>query len=85
MPSLISISAKPKIPKPICRQSRTDSLCSCKGCKGSPSSRTSFNAITAVSTQLEKSSKSNVFSLVTNSDKLILPNKQLPPAGRGSS
>lgn len=32
-----------------------------------------------------KSSKSNVLLSVTNSDKLILPNKQLPPEGSGSS
>lgn len=82
--SLISKSARPKIPSPICLQSYTDSLCSFNGWSGSPSSNTSFNAITDDLTQCLKLSKSNPVSHA-NSARLILPNKHDPPAGRGSS
>lgn len=78
------MSERPKIPKPICLQSPTESFCSCSGCKGNPSSNTSFRAITETLTAFLKLSKLNVPSS-TNSDKFILPNKQLPPAGNGSS
>ena len=84
IPIFISMSARPNIPSPICLQSATDFLCSSNGCNSSPSSNTSFNAITACDTVSEKSSKSNLPSL-TNADKFIAPNKQLPPAGSGSS
>ena len=52
---------------------------------GNPSSKTSFNALTAISTVLLNSSKSNVLFSVINSDKLILESKHDPPAGSGSS
>ena len=84
IPILISMSAKPNIPKPICLQSATDFLCSNKGCNSNPSSKTSFKALTACATVSAKSSKSNL-PLTTNADKFIDPNKQLPPAGSGSS
>ena len=84
IPILISMSAKPNIPKPICLQSATDFLCSSNGCNSKPSSKTSFKAITACDTVSAKSSKSN-FPSLTKADKLMEPNKQLPPAGSGSS
>lgn len=74
----------PITPKPICRQFATESLCSFKGWSGRPSSKTSFRASTAIATALLKESKSNCLSF-TNSDRLIDPSKQDPPAGSGSS
>jgi len=84
IPSLISKSARPKIPSPICLQSYTDSLCSFNGCNVSPSSNTSFNAITDDLTQCLKLSKSNPVSHA-NSARLMLPRRHEPPAGKGSS
>ena len=84
IPIFISMSAKPKMPKPICLQSATDSLCSSNGCNSNPSSKTSFKALTARATVSAKSSKSNL-PFLTNADKFMAPSKQLPPAGSGSS
>ena len=81
----ISISAIPITPIPICLQSLTVSLCICNGCKGKPSSNTSFIALTIVCISFLNSIASNIPSSPTYSDKFILPNKQLPPSGRGSS
>lgn len=74
----------PITPKPICRQFATESRCSCRGCSDRPSSKTSFRASTAIATAFSKESKSNCL-FFTNSERLIEPSKQDPPAGSGSS
>ena len=84
MPSLISISASPMIPSPICRQSLTVLRCSASGCRSSPSSSTLFSALTAMFTVLLKSCQSNL-PLSTNAARLIAPSRHEPPAGSGSS
>ena len=89
IPSLINISAIPITPSPICLQSCTVCLWISSGCKGKPSNNTSFNPLTAIPTIFLNSSWSNVAfgvnGFLTNSAKLIEPNRQLPPFGRGSS
>lgn len=79
-----TILIDPFLIKPICLQSLTLSLCSCSGCNGNPSSKTLFKALTEISTQLLKSSKSN-FPSFTKLAKFMEPSKQEPPAGKGSS
>ena len=84
IPSLISISARPMMPRPICRQSLTVLRCSASGCRSSPSSSTLFSALTAILTVLLKSCQSNL-PLRTNAARLIAPSRHEPPAGSGSS
>ena len=81
---MISMSASPMMPRPICLQLLTDSFCSCRGCSGSPSSSTSFRARTQMRTDSMKSSDWN-FPSLTKAARFMLPRRQLPPAGRGSS
>ena len=86
---LINIVPNPIIPKPICLQSLTDCCCISNGCNVSPSSNTSFNALIHFLTSVLNSTKLkaalSVYGFSTYSAKLIAPNKQLPPAGNGSS
>lgn len=77
------------MPSPICFQSLTLFLCSSNGCNSNPSSNTSFKALIATLTALLNSGILNaalsVNGFSTNSLKFNAPNKQLPPAGKGSS
>ena len=81
---MMSMSARPMMPRPICLQLRTDSFCSSRGCSGRPSSRTSLRPRTQILTASMKSTTWNLPSL-TNAARFMLPRRQLPPAGRGSS
>ena len=81
---LMSMSARPMIPRPICLHLVTESLCSCRGWRGSPSSRTSLSPRMQMRTACLNSSSSNFLSL-TKAERFIEPSRQLPPAGRGSS
>ena len=84
-----NISANPIIPRPICLQSFTVNICSSNGCNFNPSSNTLFKALIAILTALLNSGILNaacgVNGFSTNSLKFNAPNKQLPPAGNGSS
>ena len=59
------------------------------GCSSNPSSNTSLSALIAILTAslnaIISKYASSVNGFSTNSDKFIAPNKQLPPAGKGSS
>ena len=81
---MMSMSARPMMPSPICLQLLTDSFCSSRGWSGRPSSSTSFRARTQMRTESTKSSDWNLPSL-TNAARFMLPSRQLPPAGSGSS
>ena len=83
-PSMMSMSARPMMPRPICLHSLTDLLCSSKGWRGRPSSRTSFSPRTQILTAWMNSSFWNLPSL-TNAARFMLPRRHDPPAGRGSS
>ena len=83
-PSMMSMSARPMMPRPICLQLRTDSFCSSSGCRGRPSSRTSLRPRTQILTASMNSMTWNLPSL-TKAARLMLPRRQLPPAGSGSS
>ena len=77
------------MPNPICLHSLTVFLWMSRGCSSNPSSNTSLSALIAILTAFLNAiiSKyaSSVNGFLTNSDKFIAPNKQLPPAGSGSS